>query len=315
MNTSLFTRAVALAAALALGAGGLGAVAAPASARVPAAAADADAQAVVTVVKDLGVDPTGRTVRVTGSGFDPAAVQGTVLLKGRPAGVFVLFGRMPDVWERSKGVPSSVRMAGRDASSQKWAVLAADMDAITDDSHEGATVLEPDGTFVTTIRVDRHFEGVPGSGNFGIYTYAGDILNEYAPYETYTPIAFVGDTGEVDLPTVGYPTEPTPVPPPVTEQATKLTMQVVRKATRKKPGRVRVVVRAGKVNAAGRVKVTIKVPGRKAVTRNVALKRGTVVVRLPRATKKGSYRVRATYDGTAKFRAAKKKVVKFKVTR
>lgn len=257
-----------------------------------------DIQAGVTVTPTVAADHD--TLIVTGRSFDPAGVSGTVLLRDRPAGTFVLFGRFPDEWEPSKGIDSRVRKY--DGSSRKWAVLAEDMDAITDDSHEGATELLPDGTFTTTVVVDRRFEGVPASGNFGIYTYAGDIDSAYAPYETYTPISdpFV---------------DPTPGPTKPGKKATALAVKVTKKATRKKAGKVRVVVRAGKAGkarATGRVRVRIKAPGRKIVTRHVRLTRGKAVVKLPRAKRKGVYRVRATYAGNAKFRASKK-VVTYRV--
>ncbi len=99
----------------------------------------------------------------------------------------------------------------------------------------------------------------------------------------------------------------------VAKAASKTTLKVTKKATRKKTGKVSVSIAGGKVKATGKVKVVVKAPGKKAVTKRVTLKKGKAAVALTKAKKKGTYAVTVTYAGDAKLKAPKKKVVKFKV--
>ena len=96
--------------------------------------------------------------------------------------------------------------------------------------------------------------------------------------------------------------------------AAKTTVKVTKKATVKKAGKVKVTVAAGAVKATGKVKVSIKAPNKKkAVVKRVTLKKGAAAVALPKAGKKGTYKVTVIYGGDKKLKAAKKKVVSFKV--
>lgn len=138
-------------------------------------------------VSDTDLSPTGQhQVTVEGSGFDPAAPLGTrPPLAGQPAGTYVVFGKFADTWKPSAGAPSSSRVA----VSQKWAVPAAQMDAIGG-APAGAVELKPDGTFTTTLTVDKAAaDAAAATGNYGIFTYAGSGA-VHAPYETATPITF-----------------------------------------------------------------------------------------------------------------------------
>src|SRR5688500_17259834 len=92
-------RMTAVATAAALGAGTL---AAGAALTTTSAAADTStARGVVAVLKDTS-DVEGKTVSITGSGFDPAAAIGTrPPLSGQPSGSYVVFGKFADVWQPS----------------------------------------------------------------------------------------------------------------------------------------------------------------------------------------------------------------------
>ncbi len=145
--------------------------------------AGAAPQASVAVSKtDVAV--TGETVTVTGTGFDPAAHQGTrPPLAGQNSGVYVVFGTFDQPWAPSEGAPGSARRVIK----QVWALPAAQR-----------AILDPAGTspdFVTiaadgSFTVDLEVAPVSGSvGDYGIVTYAGSGAVD-ADQETFTPITF-----------------------------------------------------------------------------------------------------------------------------
>jgi putative cell wall-binding protein len=151
----------------------------------PVPQASADPVATVTVSKTSNVSRAGETVTVTGSGFDPAANTGTrPPLAGEPSGVYVVFGRFADTWRPSDGAASSARRV----LSQLWALPQASYDAVETllGNDDGLVLLESDGSFTATLEVDADDTG---TGNFGIYTYAGSgAVN--ADQETFTAITF-----------------------------------------------------------------------------------------------------------------------------
>ncbi len=145
----------------------------------------------------------GDEITITGSGFvenDPATTatraplcerDGTSWVNCQFGGAYVIFGQFADDWKPSDGAPSSAR----DVTAQRW--------ALTDSAYAGAPdsfkpmldsggrfTLNDDGTFSVTMTIDR--EGADTTGNWGIYTYAAGGPT-YAPFETFTPLAFLAD--------------------------------------------------------------------------------------------------------------------------
>ena len=112
------------------------------------------------------------------------------------------FGTFLDTWKPSESAPSSARKTAPGVT--KWVVKASDVDAIGG----GAVAIGADGSFSVEITVTEDFAGALADGNYGIYTYPGSGA-VYAPFETYTPIAFVEET----TPTTP-PTDPTTTPAP-----------------------------------------------------------------------------------------------------
>lgn len=139
----------------------------------------------VTVDRTTGLNPSGDTVTVTGTGFVADAGGATTgarpPLVGTFTGAYVIFGKFGDHWKPSEG---GTRPRGA-IVTQKWAVLAGNMETIGG-SRAGAIEVSPEGRFSTTITVS---EALTSSGNWGIYTYAagGSV---FAPFETFTPISF-----------------------------------------------------------------------------------------------------------------------------
>lgn len=142
----------------------------------------------VTVSKTSGI-AKGETVTVTGSGFLPSgtATNGTrPPLSGTFSGSYVVFGKFPANWKPSAGVASSARTV----ISQKWAVPAASI-ATVGGAGAGAIELKADGTFSVDLTLSPTEAQDALAGNYGVYTYPGSGA-AYAPFETYTPIAFSG---------------------------------------------------------------------------------------------------------------------------
>ena len=158
-----------------------------------AAFADEPAAPAVRVSKTT-LNPEGDLITVTGSGFLPNAplTNGTrPPLLGKFGGSYVVFGSFLDDWKPSKPedpAPSSARKA----LVQKWGVHAADMASIGG-PQKGAIEIKPDGTFSANLVVSKNDAEALADGNYGIYTYGGGGA-VYAPFETYTPLAFNENT-------------------------------------------------------------------------------------------------------------------------
>ncbi len=176
------------------------------------ASAGAAPQASVAVSK-TDVADTGETVTVTGTGFDPAAHQGTrPPLAGQNSGVYVVFGTFDQPWAPSAGAPGSARRVIK----QVWALPAAQR-----------AILDPAGTspdFVTiaadgSFTVDLEVAPVSGSvGEYGIVTYAGSGAVK-ADQETFTPITF-SDPGTTTTTTTSTTNPPSTTPPSTTLPST-----------------------------------------------------------------------------------------------
>ncbi|GAA4846553.1 hypothetical protein GCM10023221_26480 [Luteimicrobium xylanilyticum] len=163
---------------------------------VPAAPA---LDAKVTVSKTT-LSASGETeVTVKGTGFDPsAATASRPPLAGKPAGVYVAFGKFAEDWKPSAGAASSTRPT----ADVKWAVSADDIDTVGGPS-KGAIELSADGSFSATFTVSKDAADAAATakgltdGRYGIYTYPGGGAAQ-AGYETFTPLTFTGD-GDVPV--------------------------------------------------------------------------------------------------------------------
>ncbi|PWB98192.1 HtaA domain-containing protein [Salinibacterium hongtaonis] len=159
----------------------------------------------VTVSKTAGLLKAGETVTVSGTGFstEHSSVVGTrAPLLNQWSGAYVVFGSFKDAWKPSEGAPSSNRKVLN--SQQRWLLPQATLDA---NSHVAAFVsqgapIDATGSFSFELTVAESAEALAG-GNYGIYTYAAGGPT-YAPFETYTPLAF------------GAPTPPVVTPPTTT---------------------------------------------------------------------------------------------------
>lgn len=101
--------------------------------------------------------------------------------------------------------------------------------------------------------------------------------------------------------------------PVAPKKSSKSTVKVTKKATKKKAGKISISVAGGSTKATGKVKVVIKAPGKKTITKKVTLKRGKASVALTKAKKKGTYKLSVSYSGDKKLKAAKKVTKTFKV--
>lgn len=149
------------------------------------------ARPTVTVDKVEGLNPAGETVTVRGTGFLPNAPHTTGRyqpLEGKFAGTYVVFGSFAEQWKPSQGVGS----AARNTLASRWAVQAAELELIA--SVPGGTELNADGTFETTLTLTKDSAKALADGRYGIYTYAAGGAT-YAPFETFTPIAFAPAAG------------------------------------------------------------------------------------------------------------------------
>lgn len=148
-------------------------------------------RATVTVDKVEGINPAGETVTVRGSGFLPNAPHTTGRyqpLEGKFAGTYVVFGSFAEQWQPSQGIGS----AARSTLASRWAVQAAELELIA--SVPGGTELNADGTFETTLTLTKDSAKALADGRYGIYTYGAGGAT-YAPFETFTPIAFAPAEG------------------------------------------------------------------------------------------------------------------------
>lgn len=158
---------------------------APLTFSLPLSEAPAPTQPSVTVSKTSGLNSEGETITVTGTGFtaNPPGTNATraPIGAGNFGGAYVVFAKFPTNWAPSAGGarPSAAIL------TQKWGV------------HEfvpgvgpqnGGFILPANGSFEITFDVS---DSSDLEGNYGIYTYAGSGA-VYAPFETFTPLSFVG---------------------------------------------------------------------------------------------------------------------------
>jgi len=140
----------------------------------------------IWVSKTTGLNPLGEEVTVIGRGFVPAdGRNGTRFpLRNQFGGSYVVFGKFQDVWKPSVGAPST----NRKVSQQRWAVLPEQVGLIGGES-AGAVAINANGTFQTTLTVRARFDGMPDTGNLGIFTFAGSgaVVPEF---ETETFLSF-----------------------------------------------------------------------------------------------------------------------------
>ncbi|TYL51989.1 hypothetical protein FXB39_06150 [Nocardioides sp. BGMRC 2183] len=217
--------------------------------------------------------PSGeQQITVTGTGFDPAAATaGRPPLMGKPAGVYIAFGKFAEVWQPSADAASSTRVN----SDVDWAVMAEDM-ATIGGPDAGAIELTPEGTFEASLIVDKaaidakvaEHEDPASLIDYGVYTYAGGGAKA-APYETYTPVTFAKKKATANV-------------------------KVAKRPTTKKPGRLVVNVTKG---ATGKVAVVVKKGKKKVLNRVATLNRkGAVALTLPKRGA-GKFRVNVVYRG------------------
>lgn len=153
------------------------------------------AQATVTVSATSFSADGSHTVTVTGTGFnDPAALGTRPPFAGQQGGTYIAFGKAAPVWRPSQGAPAASRaFTGGASGGTKWAVPQAQFES-AGGAEAGYVVLSPEGTFTTTITVDKAAADAltatkPTATNYGIYTYPGSGASA-ASYETYTPVTF-----------------------------------------------------------------------------------------------------------------------------
>ncbi len=140
------------------------------------------------------------------------------------------------------------------------------------------------------------------------------VTIDWSKFEEPTPTPTT-PTPTTPAPTTPTPTTPAPTTPVVVKVDSTVTVKVSKKATLKKAGKAVVTVKGGDVLGTGTVVVKIKVAGvKKAKKVTVTLNaKGQAKIKLPKAKKKGAYKVVVTYAGDEKLNAAKKVVKKFKV--
>jgi hypothetical protein len=161
----------------------------------------------ITVTPATDLDPTGATVTVHGENFLPVAgTTGTrPPLSGQFGGVYVVFGKFPEVWQPSAGVSSSQRKVG----AQLWVMNPENAAAIGTGTHP----INPDGSFTVTLTVEPGYLNEPATGAYGVYTYPGSGA-VHAPFETFTPVSFrAADTTTLSVsasPSSGLTTLSTP---------------------------------------------------------------------------------------------------------
>ncbi|WP_098457829.1 Ig-like domain repeat protein [Flavimobilis soli] len=158
-------------------------------------AVDLGIKGAVTVSQTTVAADGTTTVTVEGRNFDPSFAIGTrPPFAGLQSGVYIAFARAEDAWRPSEGGTSPKLAASelRNGVSVMWAIPAASFAASSPTQSidgTGYTELRTDGSFTTTVKVDKSWlADVPG--RYGIYTYAGGGP-KVAAYETFTPLTFV----------------------------------------------------------------------------------------------------------------------------
>ncbi|RLP74588.1 hypothetical protein D9V32_12945, partial [Mycetocola tolaasinivorans] len=161
----------------------------------------------VTVSKTTGLNRSGETIVVTGTGFvpnttDPAnsTTGARPPLAGKFAGAYVTFGKFADVWKASEGAPTSARKVLN--GQQKWAIHQenfADLDALSPGASASAVAVDAAGNFRAELTVSADEASDALAGNYGIYTYPS---GKFSGFETATPVSFAPVVVEPVVPKV-----------------------------------------------------------------------------------------------------------------
>ena len=122
------------------------------------------------ISKTTDLNPLGEEVTVIGRGFIDSDNRKATRPPLRPnfGGVYIVFGKFQDTWKPSAGALSSSRTVGQ----QRWAVLPEFVSTIGGE-RAGAVAINPNGTFETTLTVRAEFDGMPQTGNIGIFSFGG----------------------------------------------------------------------------------------------------------------------------------------------
>ena len=144
------------------------------------------------ISKTTDLSPIGEQITVQGYNFtpNPPATNGTrAPLAGKFGGVYVVVNKYPDNWQPSLG---GTRPSFTTNQVTNWGVLAEDLATIGGASR-GGIVVSPDGSFSTSFSVQSEWSGMPTSGNFGIYTFAGSgaVVQDF---ELAVPLEFTPST-------------------------------------------------------------------------------------------------------------------------
>ena len=140
------------------------------------------------ISKTTNLNPLGEEVTVIGRGFVDGDNRKATRPPLRPnfGGAYIVFGKFQDTWKPSAGAPSS----SRTVSQQRWAVLPEFVSTIGGPS-AGAVAINPNGTFETTLTVRAEFDGMPQTGNIGIFAFGGGGAVvpefEFENFLTFTP--------------------------------------------------------------------------------------------------------------------------------
>ena len=179
-----------------------------ASAATPAAQAPSTTTAgpSITVVGGTRISNLGQqTITIKGTGFTNVANGTRPPLAGQPAGVYVVYGRFADNWKPSTGAGAATRPVSTAPTVLGWALptsLSAATRAAVAASNMGPVAdLDANGNFTIQMKVSEFT--TPGTGNVGIYVYAGaGAIN--AAHELFVPLVFAHPHN----PTVGMKVTP-----------------------------------------------------------------------------------------------------------
>lgn len=126
----------------------------------------------------------GDKLRITGTGFDPAANvggRGVPIPNTLPQGSYVVFGKFAPVWSPADGVAASARKAG----PQGWVLAESVLNQVPNDRGYQNIVraqwvpLAADGSWTAELTLADPKDAATVTGDYGIYTYgAGGVNNK-----------------------------------------------------------------------------------------------------------------------------------------
>ncbi|WP_336652727.1 MULTISPECIES: HtaA domain-containing protein [unclassified Leucobacter] len=126
----------------------------------------------------------GDKLRITGTGFDPAANvggRGVPIPNTLPQGSYVVFGKFAPVWSPADGVAASARKAG----PQGWVLAESVLNQVPNDRGYQSIVraqwvpLAADGSWTAELTLADPKDAATVTGDYGIYTYgAGGVNNK-----------------------------------------------------------------------------------------------------------------------------------------